>query len=454
MPMTLQSTRPHRTRRTVLRAGVLGAALTPALVACGQGGATSSDVGALTTVKEKAALEIWHWDGFFKDTMASLGNSFTQLNPNATVNVLQMPLGEYYGSKLPAAIASDTAPAVVGIHPLYSHSTATASFYRDLNRYIAADKSFDKSDFFDVGLKAYSWKGQQYGIPHDSAFLHFYYNQEMFQRLGIKTPIEHYREGRWSWDTYMDLANRFRRDTDGDGAIDQFGTTGENGANWTRFTTFLWQNGADVFDPGYTRSTIATPAAQEAFTWMKETQRLAPNAQERTTSNFNTGKIAFWHEWHVRGETYLKNFQYKFGVAPMIKGKQQAQMFHGGPAWAVVAAGKHPDAAWQLIRHFTTKDAFAAQLHLWMMPARKSLDTDAFWAGNKQLPPETRLAFQLAARTGRAVPRVARFREMEQALNASIGKFLRDEISVAAATQEAAREIDRLLAESGSDPIK
>jgi len=88
------------------------------------------------------------------------------------------------------------------------------------------------------------------------------------------------------------------------------------------------------------------------------------------------------------------------------------------------------------------------------MPARKSLDTDAFWATNRELPSETRTAFQLAARTGRATPRAARFREMEQTVAQTVGKFMRDELSVASATQEAAREIDRLLAEGGADPIK
>ena len=407
----------------------------------------------LTQGTEQATLEVWHWDAFFKDTMVSLGEGFTTQHPNATVNVLQIPLGDYYGTKLPAAIASDTAPAVAGVHPEYSHSTA-GGFYKDLGTYLGADRSFDKSDFFDVGLKAYSWKGQQYGIPHDSAFLHFYYNLELFQRLGRRTPMEYHKEGRWTWETYLELANGFRRDTDGDGVVDQFGTNGENGLNWTRFTTFLWQNGADLFDAGYTRSTIDSPAVQEAFTWLKETQRLAPSGPQTQTSNFNTGKIAFWHEWHVRGETYLKTFQYAFGVAPMVKGKQQAQIFHGGPAWAIVAAGKHPDASWRLIRHFTTREAFQAQLQLWMMPARKSLDTDAFWATNKHLPPETRVAFQQAARSGRATPRVARFREVGQAINATVGKFMRDEASVAAATQEAVGKLDRLLAEGGADPAK
>ncbi len=438
------------TRRRVLGAA---AGLT-ALGAAGCAQAGGPGESPLTGSTEKVTLEIWHWDAFFKDTMVSFGEGFTQRTPNATVNVLQLPLGDYYGTKLPAAIASDTAPAVVGVHPEYSHSTAAGGFYSDLGKYLNADKSFDKNDFFDVGLKAYSWKGRQYGIPHDSAFLHFYYNLELFQRQGIKTPLEYYKEGQWTWETYLDLANRLRRDTDGDGQPDQFGTNGENGLNWTRFTTFLWQNGADLFDAGYTRSTIASPAAQEAFTWLKETQRRAPTAQQAPTSSFNTGKIAFWHEWHVRGETYLKTLSYAFGVAPMVKGKQQAQIFHGGPAWAIVAAGKHPDASWQLIRHFTTKEAFQAQLQLWMMPARKSLDTDAFWATNKSLPPETRLAFQQAAKTGRATPRVAKFREMGQAINATVGKFMREESSVAAATQEAARELDRLLAEGGADPIK
>ena len=156
--MRVDVTSRTATRRRVL----LGAAGVAALGAagCAQGGG-GQEAAQLTSVKERATLEMWHWDAFFKDTMVSFGEGFTKLNPNATVSVLQIPLGDYYGTKLPAAIASDTAPAVVGVHPEYSHSTAAGGFYKDLGKYIAADKSFDKNDFFDVGLKAYSWKGVQ-----------------------------------------------------------------------------------------------------------------------------------------------------------------------------------------------------------------------------------------------------------------------------------------------------
>lgn len=449
--MSAMTARPSAART---RRAIAGSALAlPLLAACAQGGSGSTESAQLQGVKEKVTLEVWHWDGFFKDTMENLGQGFSAVNPNASVAVLQTPFSQYY-DKLQASIAGGTSPHVVGVHPLNSHSTANTGLYQDLNRYISADKSFDKADFFEVGLKAYSWKGQQYGIPHDSAFLHFYYNRELFRREGVKTPMELHNEGKWTWQTYLELANRFRRDTDGDGVVDQFGTNGENGLNYTRFTTFLWQNGADLFDAGYTKSTIASPAAQEAFTFLRETQRLAPQGEVARTSNFNTGKIAFWHDWHVRGETYLKNFQYQFGVAPMVKGKQQAQLFHGGPAWAMPAAGTSPDAAWQLVRHYTTKEAFTAQLQLWMMPARKSLDTNQFWASNSNLPPETRTAFQLAARTGRSTPRLARFNDVQAAINKTVGPFMRDEQSVASATAEAARELDRLLAEGGSDPTK
>lgn|GEM_PF-6704011 len=106
------------------------------------------------------------------------------------------------------------------------------------------------------------------------------------------------------------------------------------------------------------------------------------------------------------------------------------------------------------MKHLTSKESFTQMFQIAMMPARKSLDTDALWASNKNLPAEMRTAFQIAARTGRAMPRVSKFDEMNTALGQAITSFLRDQQSVGSATEVLARDLDRLLAESIVDPIK
>ena len=446
---TMSITRRRWLQRTgAFAAGTLGTGVLAACAGLGQQpGATPE-----TKVTQPTTIELWHWDEFFRDTMQKLGDRFTQSNPSVKVTVVVNSVVNNYYDKLQTAIVADASPAVVGVHPLRQHTTATSGMYRDLNRYIGNDKSFDKADFYDVGLKAHSWKGQQYGIPHDSALRLYYYNRDILEKEGVKTPLEYHKEGKWNWATYLDMAKRLTRDTNGDGEIDQFGTGGESAIAWGVYLSFLWQNQGDLFDAGYTKQTVTQAAAREAFTFMKEVSTMAPAAATGATRE--NGRVGIWQDWHPWSVLNASKFSYRYGVAPMVQGRAQTQLFTGGPAWGIPTAAKNPDSHWPVVKHLTSKESFTQMFQIAMMPARKSLDTDALWASNKNLPTEMRTAFQIAARTGRAMPRVSKFDEMNTALGQAITSFLRDQQSVGSATEVLARDLDRLLAESIVDPIK
>jgi len=52
-----------------------------------------------------------------------------------------------------------------------------------------------------------------------------WYNINLFEEYGQKTPLEYYREGNWNWDTFRECAKAMTIDIDQDGSTDIYGGT-------------------------------------------------------------------------------------------------------------------------------------------------------------------------------------------------------------------------------------
>ncbi len=65
-----------------------------------------------------------------------------------------------------------------------------------------------------------------------------FFNKQLFEEAGMKTPLEYYEEGNWNWDTYRQLAMDMMVDSDADGIPEIYGAFLETGQ-------FLYSSGVD-----------------------------------------------------------------------------------------------------------------------------------------------------------------------------------------------------------------
>lgn len=156
-------------------------------------------------------------------------------NHNAlTVQVPQYDLTLHYvvvpyANKLTRLIqmnaAGDT-PDLIGMDETYltllaNNLTQSAEPYIDFS-----DKVWD-----DVRSKhnARKWKGQIHEvIQHATPSRYFFFNAKMFKAQGLKTPVEYYKKGDWTWSRFLDLAKKLTLDLNNDGITDQWGFGGES----------------------------------------------------------------------------------------------------------------------------------------------------------------------------------------------------------------------------------
>ena len=52
-----------------------------------------------------------------------------------------------------------------------------------------------------------------------------YFNKSMFERYDVKTPLEYFNEGTWTWDNFIKCMEEMTKDLDGDGTIDTYGAS-------------------------------------------------------------------------------------------------------------------------------------------------------------------------------------------------------------------------------------
>ena len=82
--------------------------------------------------------------------------------------------------------------------------------------------------------KAYEWKGKTYGVnaiatnynAHDPGSIYgVWFNQDLFEDYGEKTPLEYWEDGEWTMENFIKAAKNLTVDTDRDGVTDIYGIT-------------------------------------------------------------------------------------------------------------------------------------------------------------------------------------------------------------------------------------
>lgn len=130
-----------------------------------------------------------------------------------------------------------------------------------------------------------------YALPAGYSPLVLAYNQDLFERAGLPAPTDE-----WTWDDFLGAAQQLTRDTDGDGAVDQWGAQADRRV--TTWLAWVWTGGGDVLCADGTRATgcLDAPPTVAALAWyagwaMRDpTGRLLRRAAD--LDRFLDGKVA------------------------------------------------------------------------------------------------------------------------------------------------------------------
>lgn len=358
---------------------VLAGAMAMSLAACGGGGSAGGNDGGASSGGDKGGtLAVAIWDNGQKAGLDQIIADFTaETGIKAEIQVITW---DQYWTLLEAGASGGDMPDVFWMHSNEAQKYMENDILMDLTERIAASEKLEMDKFPEDIKNMYSWDGKTYAVPKDVDTIALFYNKTMFDEAGISYP-----DDTWTWDDFYDAAVKLTKD---DGS--QFGTAMNPSNEQDGWMNIIYSMGGRVLSEDKKSSGFDDPNTIKA---MEYVQKLIDNAMPPATTMAETGtdvllgsgKIAMLSQgsWMV---PQFKEHEYiaeNCDVAVLPKDPETGRRvsLYNGLGWAVSAKTANPDAAWQLVEWFGTKDMQLKQAQLGVtMAAYEGVSDD--WKNN------------------------------------------------------------------------
>ena len=376
-------------------------------------------------------VSIGAWGGERKRVLTSVIREFEREHSGVVVRPLYIG-GRYY-DKVEVMIAGQCAPDVMWMGYGFGVFATRGAFLNLDDLY----GDIDRSRYFSEVLDWYSVDEKLYGFPYGVDIGFIAYNKDLFDDAGVAYP-----EPDWTVEEFLAIARRLTLDTDGDGAVDQYGFAGGLARG-----TF----GDTLLNEDNTLCTLDRPAAARMLQFSHDLvhkYRVSPPQESDIKSmgteiSFLMGRIAMWRTavWKIPA-LRQKVDTFEWDIAMMPIGTQRAHMASSS-GFAVARDTEHPREAIALLKALTGP-RFARGLGGATLPVER--DVAARMARAWQGPPEHFGLMLAMTDYMHPVPRVPNIGEIMQVYGRHADRFDLGRVSAAEAMRGAAREINAILA--------
>ncbi len=350
---------------------LLSAAMCISLLAgCGGNGAQSSSDGTAGTdanqeeaasdtdkesqnadaaTGEKVTLQFWNvFTGSDGDILREIVDNYNKTNTdNIEIQMDIMP-NDQLQQKLPAAIATGTAPDLV----LFG--------VENIAPYVSNDSLVDISDFWDVTgvdksnilenvLELSYVDGKLYGAPMQYNVSYLYWNKDLFEEAGLdpeKAPA--------TLEELTEYAVKLTKPEK-----NQYGLALPTSVTYMQF---LWANGGDANDPNTNTNLLNSEENVKTLTWLQDltvNKKVSPGniTGPEADTMLQAGQIAMYMSgpWQING---LREQGINFGIAPCVAGSAGAFSPAGGCSYVIPKGTEesHKLAAYKFMQYWLTDD--------------------------------------------------------------------------------------------------
>lgn len=349
---------------------VLLASTTLLSTACAGAANSDADSGG-----GKTTIEFMHWGGdeTFEGVYQERIENFEKENPD--IKVKTITVADDYDTKLQTMIAGKQAPDVAQVAENGS-GFASKNAFIDLTDKIK-EANIDIAATWGSAIDLYTLDNKIFGIPDRGGSSLLYYNKVLFDEAGIEYPNEN-----WTIDDYYKAAETLTKDTNGDGEIDQWGSTaGDYQLIWGNFLRAnggaVIEDGKVVIDSAENQATIK--AYDEAFKKWSVSYQIA----EDKVNRFQAGLVGMNMTgfWDMNSNAKVIGDKFDYGIAPMPIGTEKTSWSTGSALTiSTQSSEKEQEASWKFIEYMASEEA--QQLvgkGLYDCPANlKTLNSDEF----------------------------------------------------------------------------
>lgn len=316
-----------------------------AVLAAGCQGAGTAEpaTGASAAVDDGTELTMWTRSptAAFSQALIDAYNAGHQNKVKLTV----IP-ADSYQQKVGTAAGSKQLPDVLATDVVYAPNYASKGVFQDLTARVGA-LSF-KSALAPAHLKAATYDGKVFGVPHDIDLSALFYNKKLFTKAGLD-PAE---PPATMAEVYADA-----KKIDALPGVDGY-FFGGSCPGCMLFTTWpmIWASGQTVINEAGTASTVDNDAAAQVYALYRKmyAEHLVPAAVKNETGPtwvqpFTEGKIGIQPMGGTTLQTMKEGADLEVGIAPIPGLTGGSSSFVGGDVVGISANSKHTAAAWDFI---------------------------------------------------------------------------------------------------------
>lgn len=252
-----------------------------------------------------------------------------------------------YQQKVGTAAGAHQLPDVLASDVVYAPNYAAKGVFLDITDRV--NQLPFKTTLAPAHMKAATYNGRNYAVPHDIDLSALFYNKVLFTRAGLdpnKPPT--------TLDEMVTDAKKIA--ALGGGVSGYFFGGACPGCQLFTSWPMIWASGGTVLNAQGTASTIDNPAAAKVYSLLRQMYAdgtVPPSAKNESgptwTQAFSDGKIGI----QPQGATALQGIKegpdLQVGVAPIPGLNGGSSSFVGGDVVGISSNSQHVDAAWNFI---------------------------------------------------------------------------------------------------------
>jgi multiple sugar transport system substrate-binding protein len=395
---------------------------------------------AIAGCARSASQEVVWWTPNWGQARATeLVRRFEAANPGVRVRI-EATVPDGLPTRIQTALRSGSPPDVIDAQHGWVVPYAQAGLLQPL------DDALDARDDYAAGSLDYdTWDGKLWGLPYRIETHAVIFNKALFREAGLDPdrPPE-------TWDELVTAARTLTKRR-ADGRM-QYGYSitggGEVGNTLFRSLPLIWMNGGDILSADLKKATVNEPAAVEAVKFYTDLFLIHHVSPPSTLQDdglasrrlFIAESVAMYQSGQFDLEPIRReNPRIELGVMmlPHPRGKSTAAAL-GGWSFIVPKDAPHADAAKRLVRFLSTPenmgfftDTFPARTSAMALPRFSDPLLDSF---KRMLP------------YGRKVPAGRHWLQIVQIYFDHLQQILLEERTAQAAMDDAAKQIDAVLA--------
>lgn len=404
---------------------LLALTLVLSLAACGAQPAQPSAEGEEIT--------FWHSysegeEKIFNETVLP---AFNEKYPNIKVKAIRMPY-ESLDEQLVTAVSGDAAPDVIRMDLTWVSQMAKLGALECLNDYAGFDAIAENA--LDGSLNTTLYKGANYGLPLNANTTVAVYNNAVLADYGFTAPPA-------TMDELMSALDKT------DPAAEKWLFCVSGTYNWAMLP-FIWTLGGSVTDAEYTKATgylnsEATIKALDTIAGWYKDGVIGPAIMGEQPNGWG-GIEAGNYGMIVEGPWFFSSADkmdtYTPALMPSVDGRSISIV--GGEDVVMTSTSAHKDAAWTFMQFLMEDDQQLAMSKAGMIPVTASAMAKVDTSDSPYVA-----VYMEQLKTAEARIPCSSWPTIENILNTAFESVLRGEAGSQAALDQAAAQIDELLAQ-------